>query len=338
MPEVNRRITLAVRPVGMPKESDFRLEEQPLPKPLSGEVLVRAHYLSVDPYMRGRISSNAGYTRATEVGEIMPGGVVGEVVESSDPRLGPGDYVEGLLGWQEWAVAPAKSLRKIDPSAAPISTALYVLGMPGLTAYFGLLDICRPQPGETVVVSAAAGAVGSLVGQIAKIKRCRAIGIAGSNEKIHFITRELGFDAGLNYKETPDYRAKLRELCPNGINVYFDNVGGAITDEVMRQIDTRARIAICGQISEYNDNGDQPSLGPRWLRQLIIKQAKVEGFLTQQFADRFEEGYRQMGAWLREKRIKYREDLVDGLESAPRAFIRMLQGQNIGKQLVRLVR
>jgi NADPH-dependent curcumin reductase CurA len=334
MPEVNRQIILASRPVGMPKESDFRLVVSPLPKPASGEVLVRAQYLSVDPYMRTRLNGRTGYARPVQVGEVMVGAVAGEVVESNDPRLGVGDPIEGNLGWQDYAVAQAKTLRKLDPSVAPISSSLYVLGMPGLTAYFGLLDICRPQPGETVLVSAAAGAVGSLVGQIAKIKRCRAVGIAGSNEKVHYITRELGFDAGFNYKETPDYAARLKELCPNGIDIYFDNVGGAITDAAIQLINTRARIAVCGQISQYNQV--KPEMGPRWLGQLIIKQAKAEGFLVHQFAERYEEGYRQLGTWIREKRIKYHEDVVEGLENAPRAFISLLEGRNIGKQLVKV--
>jgi NADPH-dependent curcumin reductase CurA len=264
------------------------------------------------------------------------GGVVGEVVESSDPRIAQGDIVEGMLGWQEYAVAPAKSLRKIDPSHGPISTALYVLGMPGLTAYFGLLDICRPQPGETVVVSGAAGAVGSLVGQIAKIKRCRAIGVAGSDEKIHFITSDLGFDGGFNYHGTEDYGARLKELCPNGVDIYFDNVGGKITDEVIKHINTRARIAVCGQISQYN--ADKPEMGPRWLSQLIAKQARVEGFLVMQFAERYEEALKQLAAWLRDGKIRYREDVADGLENAPAAFIGMMQGKNIGKQLVKVAR
>jgi NADPH-dependent curcumin reductase CurA len=256
------------------------------------------------------------------------------VVESSDPRIAQGDIVEGMLGWQEYASAQAKSLRKIDPSHGPISTALYVLGMPGLTAYFGLLDICKPQPGETVVVSGAAGAVGSLVGQIARIKRCRAIGVAGSDEKIDFITSELGFDGGFNYHTTQDYSAKLKELCPNGIDVYFDNVGGKITDEVIRHINTRARIAVSGQISQYN--AEKPEMGPRWLSQLVVKQAKVEGFLVMQFAERYEEALKQLGAWLRDGKIKYREDVVDGLENAPSAFIGMMEGRNIGKQLVKV--
>ena len=331
---MNRQIVLAAAPVGMPKPSDFRLVESPLPHAGPGEAVVKALYLSVDPYMRGRMTGKTTYAKGVQPGEVLVGGVVGEVVESSDPRIAQGDIVEGMLGWQEYATAPAKTLRKIDPSHGPISTALYVLGMPGLTAYFGLLDICRPQPGETVVISGAAGAVGSLVGQIARIKRCRAIGIAGSDEKIQYITHELGFDGGFNYHTTEDYGARLKELCPNGIDVYFDNVGGRITDEVIKHINTRARIAVCGQISQYN--ADKPEMGPRWLNQLIAKQAKVEGFLVMQFADRYDEALKQLSTWLHDGKIKYREDVVDGLENAPAAFIGMMQGKNIGKQLVKV--
>jgi NADPH-dependent curcumin reductase CurA len=331
---MNRQITVAARPVGMPQPSDFRLEESPMPSPGGGEVLVQALYLSVDPYMRGRLTGVTTYARGLELGEVMVGGVVGRVLESNDPRCSAGDIVEGMLGWQEFGVAPAKSLRRIDPADGPISSALYVLGMPGLTAYFGLLEICRPQPAETVVVSGAAGAVGSLVGQIARIKRCRVIGIAGSNEKVRFLTEDLGFDAAFNYRETPDYAAKLKELCPKGVDVYFDNVGGAITDAVMRRIATHARVAVCGQISQYNSVA--PETGPRWLSQLVVKQAKVEGFLVSQFAARFETGIKQLSTWLKEKRLQYREDIVDGLENAPQAFIRMLEGKNIGKQLVKV--
>lgn len=334
MPEMNHQITLAVNPDGMPRETDFRMVEGPVPNAGAGEVLVHTLYLSVDPYVRGRINGAVPVVRGVQPGQVVSGEVVGRVVESNDPRLAKDDIVEGLLGWQEYAVAPAKTLRKIDPSVAPISAALSVLGLPGLTAYFGLLDICRPQPGETVVVSAAAGSVGSLVGQIAKIKRCRAVGIAGSNEKIEFITRELGYDGGFNYKETSDHYARLRELCPNGVDVYFDNVGGPITDTVLRVINTRARISVCGQISQYN--AAQAEMGPRWLGQLVAKQAKVEGFQVHQFADRYEEGRRQLTQWLREKRIRYREDIVEGLENAPKAFVGMLHGRNIGKQLVRV--
>jgi NADPH:quinone reductase len=305
-----------------------------MPRPSGGEVLVQSLFLSVDPYVRSRLTGITTYARGLEIGEVVVGGVVGRVVESSDPRLAPGDIVEGMLGWQEYAVASAKRLRKIDPREAPISTALYVLGMPGLTAYFGLLDICRPQPAETVLVSGAAGAVGSLVGQIARIKRCRAIGIAGTDEKVKYLTEELGFDGAFNYRNTPDYDAKLKELCPNGVDVYFDNVGGPITDAVMRRIATRARVAICGQSSEYNEAS--PGTGPRWLSQLITRQAKVEGFLVFQFADRYEVALHQLATWLKEGRLSYREDIIEGLENTPQAFIRMLEGKSTGKQLVKV--
>jgi NADPH:quinone reductase len=318
----------------MPRESDFQLVDAPMPKPGPGEALVRALYLSIDPYVRGRIAGHNGFAKPVDPGSVIVGWVAGEVLQSNDPRLARGDYVEGQLGWQEYAAAPAKSLRKIDPKQAPLSTSLYVLGIPGLAAYFGLLDICRPQPGEAVVVSGAAGAVGSLVGQIAKIKRCRAIGIAGSDEKVAYLTGEMGFDSAFNYKTTDDFEAKLRELAPNGIDVYFDNVGGPITDAAIYRLNQRARVAVCGQISQCNS--DAQEMGPRWLGQLIVKQAKVEGFLVRQFSDRYEEAYKQLAHWLRDGKIRYRETVVEGIENAPKAFIGMLQGHNIGKQLVKM--
>ena len=295
---------------------------------------MRSLYLSVDPYMRGRIGGQNGYAKPVDPGSVMIGDVAGQVMESNDPRLAKGDFVEGQLGWQEYAVAAAKTLRKIDPKVGPVTTSLYVLGMPGMAAYFGLLDICRPQPGESVVISGAAGAVGSLVGQIAKIKRCRVIGIAGSDEKVQYLTGDLGFDSAFNYKTTPDYEAKLRELAPNGVDVYFDNVGGPITDAAIARLNQRARVAVCGQISLYNS--ETPEMGPRWLSQLIVKQAKVEGFLVRQFSDRFEEAYKQLGNWLRDGKIRYRESIVEGIENAPKAFIGMMEGHNIGKQLVKI--
>lgn len=335
---VNRQFVLAARPTGFPKESDFRLVESPIPTPGAGEVLLRTVYLSVDPYMRARINAVKSYAPAVEIGQVMVGGGVGKVIQSHHPGFREGDYVEsdfleGPLGWQEYAVSDGKGLRKLDPSLAPISTALGVLGMPGLTAYFGLLEIARPQAGETVVVSGAAGAVGSLVGQIAKLKGCRVVGIAGSDQKVDYLCNELGFDAAFNYKTVADYRSALRELCPAGIDVYFDNVGGTILDAVFGQLNLKARVSICGQISQYNL--EQPEMGPR-LGGFAAKQLRMEGFMVFQFADRYAEGLRQMAEWLREGKLKYREEIVEGFENAPRAFIGMLKGQNTGKQLVRV--
>ena len=334
MPVTNKQVLLAARPAGFPRHSDFLLVESPVPHAGKDEVLLRVIYLSVDPYMRGRMRDAASYAEPVKIGEVMTGGAVAEVIESRNPAYRVADIVEGMLGWQQHAVSDGAELRKIDPSIAPISTALGVLGMPGMTAYFGLLDICHPQPGETVVVSAAAGAVGSLAGQIAKIRGCRVVGSAGSDEKVRYLLDELGFDAAFNYRATDDYLHKLVELCPNGIDVYFDNVGGAITDAVFGLINVKARIAICGQISQYNL--EKPEMGPRLLWTLIVKQAKVEGFLVFEFADRYQEGRTRMAQWLKEGRIKYREQIAEGIENAPAAFIGMLQGANIGKQLVRI--
>jgi NADPH-dependent curcumin reductase CurA len=331
---MNQQITLAARPVGFPKESDFKLVESSLPTPVPGEMLIRALYLSVDPYMRGRMSSAKSYAPSVELGGVMVGGVVGQVVESRHPQFAPGEIVQGDFGWQQFAVSDGKAVGKVDPKVAPISTALGILGMPGLTAYCGLLEIGKPQPGETVVVSAAAGAVGSLVGQIAKILGCHVVGIAGTDEKVQYVVEELGFDSAFNHKSTSNYYRRLIELCPRGIDVYFDNVGGAITDAVVRLINVRARLVICGQISQYNL--ERPEMGPRWLRVLLVKQVRAEGFLVFQFADRFEQSLRQMAQWLQEGKLKYRENIIEGIENAPRAFIGMLRGENIGKQLVKV--
>lgn len=334
MPNINRQITLASRPVGFPKASDFKLVESPIPTPKAGEILVRTIYLSVDPYQRGRMSDAPSYARPVQIGEVMTGEIVGKVVTSHHPEFREGDIVAGLLGWQEYALSDGSNVRKVDPSLAPISTALYVLGMPGLTAYFGLLDIGKPQPGETVVISGAAGAVGSLVGQIAKIKGCRAVGIAGGDDKIDYIVKELGFDAAFNYKIVENYQEKLKELCPNGIDVYFDNVGGSITDAIFPLINVKARIIICGQISQYNL--EKPESGPRFLRYLIIKRARIEGFLVFDYASRYKEGLKQLAEWMKMGQLKYREDIVEGIENAPEAFMGMLKGRNIGKQLVKV--
>jgi NADPH-dependent curcumin reductase CurA len=331
---LNRQIKLAARPVGLPRISDFQLAYSARPSPAPNEVLVRSVYLSLDPYMRGRMSAASSTPRPMAIGDVMPGGAVGFVVESNDSAFRPGDAAEGMFGWQEYVVARGRDLRRLDPAIAPLSTALGVLGMPGLTAYFGLLDVCDPKPGETVVVSGAAGAIGMIVGQIAKIRGCRVVGVAGVDAKVLWLQDELGFDAAFNYTTETDFDQKLSELCPAGIDIYFDNVGGAVTDAVMGLINTNARVSVCGQISQYNL--EQPEMGPRWLAQLVIKQAKVQGFLVSAYADRFHEARQQLATWLRAGRLKYREDVAQGIESAPQAFIEMLQGRNQGKQLVQL--
>jgi NADPH-dependent curcumin reductase CurA len=318
----------------MVSESNFKFVESPVPSPADGQVLLKIQYLSVDPYMRGRMSDRPSYAPPVQLGEVMCGSTVADVMESKNPRFKPGDIVESYSGWQEYALDDGKQLRKLDPNIAPLTTALGILGMPGMTAYFGLTEIGKPKAGETVVVSGAAGAVGSAAGQIAKILGCRAVGIAGSDEKIGVLTREYGFDAGLNYKSTRNYAAAIRELCPKGVDVYFDNVGGDITDGVMANINPKARIAICGQISLYN--ADKPEVGPRWFAQLLIKTARAEGFLVFQFFERQVEGVKQMAQWLKEGKLKYHENITHGLENAPKAFIGLFHGENIGKQLVKV--
>jgi NADPH-dependent curcumin reductase CurA len=291
-------------------------------------------YLSIDPYMRGRMSDARSYVPPVALGDVMEGGTVGEVVRSNHPRFAAGDVVEGRLGWQEYAVSDGKGVRRIDPSIAPISTAVGVLGMPGLTAYFGLLEVGQPKSGETVVVSAASGAVGGVVGQIAKLKGCRAVGLAGSDAKVDHLTRELGYDAGINYRTASDIDAALRAACPGGIDVYFDNVGGRITEAVTRHVNLFARIAVCGLISQYNLT--EPELAPRNERFVLVNRVRIQGFLVFDFAARYKEALAQLAEWVREGRLKYREDVVDGLERAPDALLAVLQGRNFGKMLVRV--
>jgi NADPH-dependent curcumin reductase len=330
---VSRQIVLRSRPVGMPKPGDFDLVESPLPAPKDGEILSRTIYLSLDPYMRGRISGGTqSYAQSVGLGQVIVGATVGEVLESKHPGLAKGDIVQGYDGWQSHAVAKGAAVRKLDPTRAPVSTALGVLGMPGMTAYVGLLDIGQPRPGETVVVSAASGAVGSAVGQIAKIKGARAVGIAGSPDKCDYVVRELGFDACVNYQKG-DLLASLEDACPSGIDVYFENVGGDVLRAVMQLLNMNARIPLCGLISEYNATESVP--GPN-LRPLLVNRALVKGFIVSDHLARFPDFLKDCGGWLREGRLKHREDVVVGLEKAPEAFIGLLQGKNFGKLLVRV--
>ncbi len=328
----NRQWLLKSRPPGAPEEGNFELAETPVPDPSDGEVLVRSIYLSLDPYMRGRMRDVKSYVPPVQLGDVMEGGGVGEVVASNNTKFAKGEIVEGRLGWQEYMLSDGASLRKVDPSLAPISTANGILGMPGMTAYFGFLDVGLPKEGETVVVSAASGAVGGLVGQIAKIKGCRAVGIAGSDEKCRYIVDELGFDAAIDYK-TQDLHEALKQACPDGVDVYFDNVGGATLDTVLRHINIKARIVICGMISEYNLAG--PELVPRHTRFLLVNRARMEGLIVFDFLKRYPEGMKQMAEWLEAGKLKYREDIVEGLENMPKAFIGLLRGENFGKMMIK---
>jgi NADPH-dependent curcumin reductase CurA len=329
---VNRQIVLASRPHGEPTESDFTLVQAPLPEPGPGELLVRTIYLSLDPYMRGRMNAGESYAKPAELGKPMVGGTVGEVVRSHHAGFAVGEFVLGYWGWQEYAVANGDRVRELDPAQAPLSYALGLLGMPGMTAYVALLDIGRPQPGETVVVSAAAGAVGSVVGQIARIKGCRVVGTAGSDAKCRFVVDELGFDACVNYK-TQDLKQALKDACPGGIDVYYDNVGGPVLAAVLRQINQNARIPLVGQIAHYN--ATEPPPGPN-LMPLLVKRALIHGFIVFDHPEREADFLRDVSGWLNEGKIKFREDIVEGLENAPHAFLGLFRGENTGKLLVRV--
>jgi len=334
----NRRVLLKSRPVGEPKPTDFEIADSPMPEPGDGELLVRTIWLSLDPYMRGRMSDVKSYSAPVELGGVMTAGTVGEVMESRHPGFRPGDFVLSYGGWQTHHVARAggqagpSGPRKLDPTMAPISTALGVLGMPGMTAYVGLYDIGQPKPGETVVVSAAAGAVGAIVGQLAKLRGARAVGIAGAPEKCEYVVKELGFDACVSHR-SPDLVAGLKDACPKGIDVYFDNVGGDVLKAVLRLVNSFARIPLCGLISQYN--AVEPPPGPN-LAPVLANRVTIRGFIVSDHADRVPAFLAECGRWVRERRLKYREDIVEGLDNAPRALIGLLQGKNFGKLLVKV--
>ncbi|MEC2310455.1 NADP-dependent oxidoreductase [Bacillus atrophaeus] len=336
MPESQQQIQLARRPQGVPKHEDFRFETISVPEPKQGEVLVKTLYVSVDPYMRGRMQNTKSYVEPFALDEALSGGVIAEVVSDGEGQFKKGDIVIGNLNWQEYSAASESALRKIDTSIAPASAYLGILGMTGLTAYFGLMDIGRPKQDETVVVSGAAGAVGSTVGQIAKIKGARVVGIAGSDEKIAYLKDELQFDEAINYKTEDDIQKALADACPDGVDVYFDNVGGPISDSVMNLLNEFARIPVCGAISSYNAESEKDDMGPRVQSKLIKTKALMQGFIVSDYSERFPEGAKQLAEWLKDGKLHYEETITEGFDKIPDAFLGLFQGKNKGKQLIKV--
>ena len=332
MEGVSREIRLVARPRGFPDEDLFEVAETPIPEPADGQLLIRNAYFSVDPYMRPRMNDVRSYVAPFTLGEAMTGGAVGQVVVSHNEHHPAGSWVVHGLGWREWALSEGSRLRRIDDSVAPVSTALGVLGMPGLTAYYGLFELGSPKEGETVFVSGAAGAVGSTAGQMAKIAGCRVIGSAGSDEKLAWL-RELGFDAVFNYRERRA-REALAELAPDGIDIYFDNVGGDHLEAAIGALRTYGRVVACGSISRYNDV--EPSPGPRNMFMVVTKRLRIQGYIISDHYDRFGEFYASAQQWVRDGRLRYRETIIEGIENAPHAFLGLLRGENIGKMLVKV--
>lgn len=335
MAKINRQIRLARRPTGEPVPDDFKLVEGPVPEPADGQVLTRTIYLSLDPYMRGRMNAERSYADPVPIDGVMEGGGVCIVEASRDPAFLPGDIAVGRTGWQDYAVVEATSLRKVDPAAAPISTALGVLGMPGMTAYTGLLTIGQPKEGETLVVAAASGAVGSAVGQIAQVKGCRVVGVAGGPEKCAYVTSELGFDACVDHR-AEDFEDLLAAACPDGVDIYFENVGGRVLRAVIPLFNFFSRMPVCGLISQYNmtDLPDGPNRLPQLMRAVLTNRLSIRGFIVRDFANQQADFLHDMGQWVRDGRIRYREHRIAGLENAPRGLIGLLKGENFGKVVV----
>lgn len=340
MSQENQRVLLNSRPQGAPTPENFKIDHGDIPTPVAGQVVLRTLYLSLDPYMRGRMSDAKSYADPIALGDVMVGGTVSYVESSMDPKFTTGDLVVGFSGWQEYAVADAATLTKLDANMTQPSLALGVLGMPGFTAYMGLLDIGKPKAGETVVVAAASGAVGSVVGQIAKLKGCHVVGIAGGNKKCRYAVEELGFDACIDHRAA-DFQEQLATACDNGIDIYYENVGGAVFDAVLPLLNVGARIPVCGVIANYNNTELPP--GPDRMGMLVttllIKRIKMQGFIIfDDYGHRYGEFFTQMSEWLDKGQIKFREDIVSGLENAPEAFIGLLQGKNFGKLIVEVAK
>ena len=332
-PLENRQFKLIARPEGLVKRSDFEFTTAPVGEPGPGEALVKVQYISLDPAMRGWMNDTKSYMPPVGLGEVMRAGGIGQVLASNDPSLAVGDTVTGGTGIQTYVIANAKWLTKVEPQLAPLPRFLGALGMPGMTAYFGLLSVCQPTEGETVVVSGAAGAVGSVVGQIAKIKGCRAVGIAGGPEKCRYLTEELGFDAAIDYK-ADDVRKALGEHCPRGVDVYFDNVGGEILDLVLEQLARNARISICGAISQYNNIGAVE--GPSNYLSLLVNHGRMEGFVVSDYAAQFPEAFKELAVWIGESQLKAREHIVEGIETFPETFLKLFSGENFGKLIIKV--
>ena len=332
MSEKNLQVLLASRPAGWVEESNFRIAEAAVPEPKAGEVLVRNEWLSLDPYMRGRMSDAKSYAKPVEIGEVMTGGTAGRITASNHPDFKVGDHVVGPLGWQRYAISDGKMLNKVDASRIPLSAYLGVVGMPGVTAWVGLLDLCAPNAGETVVVTAASGAVGSVVGQLAKIHGCRAVGIAGGAEKCRYVVDELGFDACIDYK-AGNLKAEIKTAAPDGIDCLFENVGGAIFDTLLTRMNPSSRIALCGLIADYNA---ADPYGVKNIRSVLVNRIKMQGFIVFDHLLRWPIAFNELAGHVASGRIKYRESVANGLENAPAAFIGLLQGKNFGKQLVKV--
>ena len=332
MSEINHQVLLASRPQGAVSLDNFKLVQTPLAPLADGQVRVRNHFLSLDPYMRGRMNDSKSYAKPQQVGEVMVGGTVGEVVESRNPKWQAGDKVQAMFGWQTHGTSDGGGMQKVDVSHVPLSAYLGPVGMPGVTGWYGLNRICQPKPGETVVVSAASGAVGTVVGQLAKQHGCRAVGIAGGPEKCRFVTEELGFDACLDYKAV-DLTTALEQAAPGGVDCYFDNVGGAVLDAVMARMNAFGRIAVCGAISGY-DGAAMIMADPRLI---LISRLKLEGFIVSEHMEDWPQALGELGSLVGSGRLKYRESVADGLANAPEAFLGLLKGRNFGKQLVKLV-
>lgn len=332
MSESNRQILLASRPTGWVEESNFKLVETPVPQIADGQVLVRNHFLSLDPYMRGRMNDTKSYAAPVNLGDVMIGGTAGEVVASKNPKFAVGDKVVGMLGWQLYGVSDGTQLMKVDDRHIPLSAYLGTVGMPGVTAWYGLMDICQPKAGETVVVTAASGAVGSVVGQLAKMKGCRAVGIAGGAEKCRYVVDELGFDACVDYKAGKLWQ-DIKAATPQGIDCLFENVGGEIFDTLLGRMNAFSRIAVCGLIAQYNSEPyPMKNIGS-----VLINRIKMQGFIVSEHMERWPVALQELGQGVATGKIKYRETVAQGLENAPKAFIGLLKGANLGKQLVKLI-